>query len=155
MESELAALAKAGAATLVGLMVSDSWMQMKEGFARVFARGGMTDNALQHLETSRAELTAAQAKGDGLAAAAIEAQWRTRLHHLLRSDPAAGEDLRCLLHPPGTGPTGVNGPVYNANSGRVRFGSVIQAGQISGAVFTITPTPYEAHRRTDTEEGQT
>jgi hypothetical protein len=140
MEAELAALASAGATTLIGLMLSDSWTHAKEGLARLFTRGGATDGTLRHLETSRAELVAASTTGDDVAAVAIEAEWRARLHHLLRSDPTVGEELRRLLEPSGSGSVG---PVYNVNSGSVRFGSVIQAGQISGAAFHVMPAPDE------------
>lgn len=142
METELTALASAGATTLIGLMVSDSWTKAKAGFARLFARGDAAVSTLLLLETSQADLVAAQAKEDDAKAAAIEAEWRTRLHHLLQSDPAVSAELRHLLYPPG--PESV-GPVYNIISGGVRFGSVIQAGQVSGAAFHVIPasTPDE------------
>jgi hypothetical protein len=148
MEAEFAALASVGAATLVSLMVSESWTQVKQGFAELFSRGGATDGALRHLEMSQAELMAARMKGDDAEAIAVEAEWRCRLSQLLRSDPTAGAELRHLLHPPGTGSVG---PVYNINSGDVRFGSVIQAGQISGAAFHVIPTPCDTHQRENEE----
>jgi hypothetical protein len=144
MEAELATLASAGATTLVGLMVSDSWKQVKEGFARLFARGDATDGTLRYLETSQAELATAWARGDDVEVAAIEAELRTRLRHVLRSDLTAGEELRRLLHQAGPGPMG---SVHNVNRGNVTFGSVIQAGQILGTTFHLTPTPDE-HRQT-------
>jgi NADH:ubiquinone oxidoreductase subunit len=102
----------------------------------VFAGGGTTDNVLQHLETSRAELKIARAKGDDIRAVAVEAEWRAWLHHLLRSDPAMGEELRRLFRRHEPGPAG---QVYNVNSGDVHFGSMVQAGQISGSAFNTKP----------------
>jgi hypothetical protein len=147
VETELAILANAGATALIGLMVSDSWAQVKERFARLFARGGATASTLWRLETSQAELMAARAKGDDALASAIEDEWRARLHHLLRSDPTVGEELRDLLNPPAS-----VGDVYNVNSGSVRFGSVIQAGQITGAVFHVMPILDEHTGKHENEE---
>jgi hypothetical protein len=144
MEAELAALATSGATALIGLMVSDSWTQVKEGFARLFAHGGATDGPLRELEISRIELLTAHLKGDEAIAAAIEADWRTRLGLFLGSDATAEEELRRLLDPLAPRPAG---PVYNVNSGDVQFGSIIQAGQISGRSVHSTPTADEHIRR--------
>ncbi len=134
METELAALAQSGAATLVGLMVSDSWTQAKAGFARLFARGGTVDDAVRELESSRDELTMARVRGDDTEAADIESEWRTQLRHLLRSDPAAADELRHLIGQLSSS------TIYNINNGDVRFGSVIQAGHISGGAFGGVPS---------------
>ncbi|MEV5754673.1 hypothetical protein AB0L00_43280 [Actinoallomurus sp. NPDC052308] len=144
MEAELAALATSGATALIGLMVSDSWTQMKEGFARLFAHGGAADGPLRELETSRIELLTAHLEDDHTKAAVIEADWRTRLGLLLGSDATAQDELRRLLDPLASRPAG---PVYNVNSGDVQFGSIIQAGQISGTSVHITPTADEHIRR--------
>lgn len=140
MEAELAALASSGATALIGLMVTDSWTHVKEGFARLFARDGTADGPLQELETSRIELVTAHLERDDGKAAAIEAHWHTRLNLLLRSDATAEDELRRLLDPLASRPAG---SVYNLNSGDVHFGSIIQAGQISGAAFHTTPAPDE------------
>jgi hypothetical protein len=140
MESELAALASSGATALIGLMVSDSWTQVKEAFARLFAHGGAADGPLRELETSRIELLTAHLEGDHAKAAVIEADWRTRLGLLLGSDATAEDELRRLLDPLACR---LPGFVYNVNSGDVQFGSIIQAGQISGTSFHITPTTDE------------
>jgi hypothetical protein len=101
------------------------------------------------LETSRTDFVAAYAKGDDVEVAAIEAEWRTRLWRFLRSDPTLAEELRRLLRPPGPAPVG---SVYNVNRGDVRFGSVIQAGQISGAAFHATRAPDEPVGKRENEE---
>jgi len=139
MDTELAALAKAGAATLVGLMTSDLWTQARDGFARLFARNATASTRTEHLEASRADLAIAHAAGDAAAAALIQAEWQTRIDQLLRAVPATAQELRRLLHIPelGQAPT-----VHNVSSGNVHFGSVIQAGQISGSVLHVPPTSY-------------
>lgn len=148
MEAELATLAEAGATSLVGLMVSDSWAQVKKGFARLLARGDATDSILQKLETARTDFIAAREKNDAAKATAIEDEWRSRLLHCLRSEPKAGDELLRLLCRPEPGPAG---PVYNVSSGIVRFGSVIQAGQISGITYHVVPTSDKYENRGDDE----
>jgi hypothetical protein len=138
MEAELAALAKTGAATLVVLMASDSWAQAKGGFARLFARDRKESTMPERLEMSRAEVVAAHATDDDVQVAVIEARWQSRLGNLLRADPAAAQELRRLLLP--AADPGPAGAVRNVSSGNVHFGSVIQAGQISGAVFHVSAT---------------
>lgn len=135
METELAALAQSGAATLVGLMVSDSWAEAKAGFARLFARGGTVDDALRELESSQDELTVAHARGDDTEAADIELEWRSQLRRLLRSDPTATDELRRLIGRLSSS------TIYNINNGDVRFGSVIQAAHISGGAIGGVPSP--------------
>jgi hypothetical protein len=129
VEAELVALASSGATTLIALMISDSWAQVKEKLARSFGRAGDSEEMLQYLETSRAALMAALARGDDVEAAGIEIEWRARLLHLLRSDPTLTKELRSLPTPP-------MGTVYNSISGKVRSGLVIQAGRIYGSTFT-------------------
>jgi hypothetical protein len=125
VENELVALANAGATALIALMASDSWGQVKGGFARLLAGSNTTEKTLSRLEKSQAKLLAARAKGDGVSMSAIEAEWRADLLHLLRSDPAAADGLLTLLNPRATA-----GVVYNATNGSVHFGPVIQSGQI-------------------------
>lgn len=128
MEAELAALAASGATTLIALMVSDTWTQVKERFARAFSRTEDSEDLLRDLEVSRVTLMAALAHGDDEKAAEIKIEWRARLLYLLRSNPTLVEELRSL-------PTSPVGAVYNSISGKVRSGLVIQAGRISGSTF--------------------
>ncbi|MEV4532025.1 hypothetical protein [Streptosporangium sp. NPDC049304] len=133
MQAELIALAASGATTLVTLMISDAWGQTKERIAHMLGRDeDEKDDLLQELELSRATLLLALERGDGGQAATIEAKWRSRLLHLLRSDPSLTDKLRSLPAPPA-------GTVYNHISGRVRSGLVIQAGRIEGSTFHTPP----------------
>ncbi|WP_371779155.1 hypothetical protein [Streptosporangium subroseum] len=136
MEAELVVLATSGATTLITLMISDAWVQVKERVAHVLDRGGAKqDDVLRELETSRAALLHAIESGDGTRAAAIEVEWRSRLLHLLQSSPALAEDLQSL-------PAPAAGTVYNHISGRVRSGLVIQAGRIEGSTIHA---PLDGH----------
>jgi hypothetical protein len=142
MNTELAALAEAGASALVALMMSDFWAQAKERFARFFARSPAAGTAGEHLEASRVDLAIARAAGDAAAVAVIQAKWRVRFEELLRSDPAAAPELRQILRAPGLSQPAA---VYNISSGNVHFGFVIQAGQISGGAFNVAPASDGPH----------
>lgn len=149
MEAELAALAGSGATTLVALMVSDSWTRAKDKFARLFARSTAADESLQDLDTSRVELITAHLERDDMKAAEIEAHWRQRLRLLLLSDPIARDELQQLIDPESCQIERTT--VRNTNSGDVKFGSIIQSGQISGTVFHITPLPGQLNGERDSQ----
>jgi hypothetical protein len=140
MEAELAALASSGATALVGLMVSDSWAQVKDGFVRLLTRSAPAEAPLEDLETSRIELVTAHLAHDDTKAAAIEGHWRARLELLLCSDHTAADELRRLLDAPTRRPAD---SISNFNSGNAPFGSIIQAGHISGDTFHIAPASSE------------
>jgi hypothetical protein len=93
MDTGLEELAASGASTLVGLMVTDLWNQVRGRIAALLRR----DRAAAELERSRGELTAAREAGDSVAAAAVEAQWRSQLRSLLAQDPRAAAALRALV----------------------------------------------------------
>lgn len=137
MEAELSALASAGATALIGLMVSDSWSQAKGGLARLFGRDTSTDAPLEELESSRIEIRSAHLTHDVPKLAEIGDYWRARLESILRADTTAEEEVRRLLT---TGAARPAGPVSNFHSGDVKFGSVIQAGQISGDLNLAPPS---------------
>ncbi|MEU5988157.1 hypothetical protein ABZ806_04180 [Spirillospora sp. NPDC047418] len=147
MEAELAALASSGATALVGLMVSDSWARVKGGLARMLARSAPAEVPLEELEISRVELVTAYLEHDDKKVAAIESHWRSRLEFLLRSDETAVDPLRRLLSAPTPSPVET---ISNFNSGDTQFGSIIQAGHISGATFHAAPTSGE---RIDKHDG--
>ncbi|WUH95913.1 hypothetical protein OG900_25330 [Streptomyces sp. NBC_00433] len=131
MEAELAAPATSGATTVVGLMASDAWAQVRGRLARFFARDGQAGAVDAELEQSRQEPAAARAAGDDLAAGDVEAEWRTRLRRTLGADPAAAEELRLLLaelnaaDPACQAPTSI---VHDNVSGGVNHGVVMRAG---------------------------
>ncbi|WP_369387687.1 NB-ARC domain-containing protein [Streptomyces sp. CG1] len=97
MEAELGTLAAQGATALVGLVVTDAWLQMKQGRRRVvrwLSRRGAEDE----LDASRVELEAARDSGDEEnVAGRVAADWERRLLRILEEDPEAAEELRRLL----------------------------------------------------------
>jgi hypothetical protein len=142
LETELAGLAASGASTLVGLMVSDAWAQVRGRLAGFFGRGEEEPAVAEELTLSRAELVAARSAGDEEAAADIEAAWRSRLRRELRVNPAAVPELRLLLAE--LAPQADDGPavvVRNSFSGTVEHGSVVQGQNFSGGLTFYGSTP--------------
>ncbi|WP_433212877.1 hypothetical protein [Microtetraspora malaysiensis] len=130
-------LASSGAATLVGLMISDAWTQVKDGIARMLAREKEIEQVAHDLDASRAELLQADGAKAEQIAVAVEGEWRARLQILLQAEPALAEDLRRLLEARSTPEAGPLGEVHNVISGGVQNGPVIQAGRISGLAFHL------------------
>ncbi|KPI08572.1 hypothetical protein OK074_3573 [Actinobacteria bacterium OK074] len=133
MDAELVSLAGTGATTLVTLMVTDGWEQVRSRVAAFFSRGreGEAEAVQAELESSRAELVAARAAQDEDAEADVRAEWRVRMRRTLQADPQAAAELRALLDellPAEPDPTA--GSVHNVISGGVQHGTVIQAHTI-------------------------
>jgi hypothetical protein len=136
VEAELAGLAASGATTVVGLMASDAWAQVRARLARFFARGG-TEGAEEaagaDLERSRGELAEALRARDADTEDDVRAEWRLRLRRMLQADPAAAAELRRLLAELAAEPPAAGGTTYyttNATHGGVYHEAVIQAGSI-------------------------
>ncbi|TXC94339.1 hypothetical protein [Streptomyces sp. ISID311] len=145
MEPELAALAAAGATTLVQQMATDGWATVRRRMAAFLARRRDTADEevlAGELEVSRADLAAAREEGDESGVAGVTAFWQLRLRRMLSEDPAAAAELRALLDEvaPEAERGGVR-EVHNTVSGGVQHGPVIQAGIISGSHFTTGPNP--------------
>ncbi|MFI6935296.1 hypothetical protein [Streptomyces sp. NPDC050287] len=137
METELMALAAAGATTFVQQMAADSWAQARDRIVAFFSRraGDEEDVIETELETSRGELTAARESGDDRTSD-VEAEWRTRLRRTLLADPAAAAELRAVLDE--LAPHGSSrqvAEVHNTVSGGVQHGPVIQAGTVGSLTF--------------------
>ncbi|MGW1377383.1 hypothetical protein ACWD6P_24370 [Streptomyces sp. NPDC002446] len=135
METELVALATAGATTLVQQMATEGWTAVRGRMAAFLARrrGTAGEEAVEgELEGSRADLAAARELGDQAGMDGVTAVWRLRLHRLLSEDPAAAAELRALLDE--VAPQGDHATVrvHNTINGGVHHGPVIQAGLISG-----------------------
>ncbi|MEV1049487.1 hypothetical protein [Streptomyces sp. NPDC049916] len=132
MEAELMTLAASGATTVVGLMATEAWTQVRGRVARFLSRGENPEAADVQLEVSRAELAAARADADEVTAADIEAEWRTRLRRALHADPEAAGELRALLDE--LAPVRSPAPsvsVTNTVSGGTFHAPVLQAQNIS------------------------
>lgn len=142
MEAELAQLAASGATSLVGLMVSDAWTQVRGRLARFFARGGAGAEEAEEavsadLERSRGELAAAREAGDTATAEDVRAEWRLRLRRALQADPAAAEELRRLLAE--LEPAGLDARITVVNT--INGGTYHQAVVQSGLTFYGSDAP--------------
>ncbi|MFM9445531.1 hypothetical protein [Streptomyces acidiscabies] len=93
MEAELVALAGTGATTIVGLMATEAWDQVRQRVVRLFARGGDANAMDDELTASRTALVAAPEEET----ADVTASVRMRLRRLLAQNPEAAEELRLLV----------------------------------------------------------
>ncbi|GAA2912061.1 hypothetical protein GCM10020221_04700 [Streptomyces thioluteus] len=137
MEAELAELAASGATTLVGLMVTDAWSQVRGRVARFFARGEDDEVAVvdDELRRDAEELTA----GDAPAVAAVEDRWRERLRRALLDNPEAAAELRRILAEldPEGDRAGRAPRVRNSVTGGTQYGPVLQGESFSGLTFDM------------------
>lgn len=128
---ELTALASSGATTLIGLMVTDGWQQVRRRFAALF--GHQSTDVDEELERSRNTLVAARQAMDPATAANLEAEWRSRLRQLLADDPGAAIQLHAVLEElvgPADGvhtethfrETTINGPVNTGSGAQITYG---------------------------------
>ncbi|MFE2426831.1 hypothetical protein ACFXJ5_08770 [Streptomyces sp. NPDC059373] len=131
VETELIALATAGATAVVQQMATDSWEHARDRIVSFFSRrGGGEEEVIEgELETSRGELTAALESGDEQTVSDVQAEWRTRLRRTLLADPAAASELRSVLDELAP-PRGDQQVIHNVISGGVQHGAVIQAGTV-------------------------
>ncbi|MFM9370940.1 NB-ARC domain-containing protein [Streptomyces sp. Da 82-17] len=138
MEAELTALATAGATTMVGLMVTESWTHAKQRLVGFLRRRRTDADTEGELQAASDELTGARESGerdDGEAAAAVEAAWRARLLELLAEDPAAATELRTLI-----AELGDMLPAAAARGGS-HYGPDLQGAHIHGGItFNVPPT---------------
>ncbi|HEY8984339.1 MAG TPA: hypothetical protein VIU15_32780 [Streptomyces sp.] len=107
MEAELVALAGTGATTIVGLMATEAWDQVRQRVVRLFTRGGDT-NAMDG-DTSAPDGGASALDGELTASRAaliaspdeetadVTASLRLRLRRLLAENPEAAAELRLLV----------------------------------------------------------
>ncbi len=140
MEAELVALAGSGASTLVGLMVSDGWEQVRRRVARLLARDGDEASAEAELERSRDGVVAARDAGDEDGEADYRDEWSARLRRFLRNDPQAARELFALLAELGPPPERDTGGVHNTISGDVRHSMVVQGRDFSGGFTCNGPS---------------
>ncbi|GAQ57048.1 hypothetical protein [Streptomyces acidiscabies] len=133
MEAELVALAGTGATTIVGLMATEAWDQVRQRVVRLFTRGGDgSANAMDdELTASRTALVAAPEEET----ADVTASVRMRLRRLLAENPEAAEELRLLVEEftPVRGDKG--GSTYNTINGGIYNSPVVMGGFIGDTTF--------------------
>ncbi|WP_328957596.1 hypothetical protein [Kitasatospora purpeofusca] len=129
MEAEIAQLVTTGATTVVGLMATEAWTQLRSRLAGLLGRGRDAEEVSAELEEIRVEVV--RADGDAELVGDQAAELRNRLRRLLRQDPRAAAELDALLREftPRQQP-GVT--VYNQTISNGTFNeSVVQAGRIT------------------------
>ncbi|WP_322936389.1 hypothetical protein [Actinacidiphila alni] len=147
----MAALVSSGATTVVALMASDAWTQVRDRVAAFFGRGETTA-ATAELQRSQDDLLAARAEGDEAAASGdIEAAWRSRLRSVLRADPAAADELRRLLDELAPALDGRTVVVHNSVSGGVQHGPVVQGQNFSDLTISSTSSTSSTGTAEDPE----
>lgn len=99
LSESLAALAGAGATSLVGAMATDAWQVTRERIARLFRHGDQADRAgVVALLDADAETLAQAGAGDmDELRAELETAWQRRLKRLLAAHPAIEVELRELV----------------------------------------------------------
>ncbi|MER8184254.1 hypothetical protein [Kitasatospora sp. NPDC094015] len=134
MEAELVALATSGATTLVGLMVTEVWSEVRGRFGALFGR--RRETVCEDMDAVREELIAAEDREAAMAGA--EAEWTARLRRALAADPAAADQLRSLLdelqqHGPQPGAGSANATITGGtfHQSVVQIGRIDQAGDVT------------------------
>ncbi|MGJ5896887.1 hypothetical protein DF268_18795 [Streptomyces sp. V2] len=130
MEAELVALAGTGATTIVGLMATEAWDQVRQRVVRLFARGGDggADAMDGELTASRTALVAAPEEET----ADVTASVRMRLRRLLAENPEAAEELRLLVE---EFTPAQNDSVRNTISGGTFNGPVLMGRSFENTTF--------------------
>ncbi|WP_433859316.1 hypothetical protein [Streptomyces kronopolitis] len=143
MDSELAALATSGAATLISLMVTDSWTHARELVGRFLSRPQADGATLADLDSVRARLLAARAAAGTHTTDDLTDQWHTYLQGVLQSGSVTADTLRDLLaslQQLAHAPERRRLTVHNDISGGVQHGPVIQSGRITGLTLHVHPS---------------
>ncbi|WP_399890995.1 hypothetical protein ACGH7X_30635 [Streptomyces sp. BBFR51] len=137
MEAELMALIGTGATTVVGLMVTDAWGQVKHRVVGLFASDSDADSVAGELEESRTALvTADETTDEEDLRSDLTASVRLRLRRLLEQDPGASEELQRLVDEfaPTTRPDSPD-PVHNSITGGRQSGPVLQGHTFTNLTF--------------------
>ncbi|MER7704413.1 hypothetical protein ABTX81_16175 [Kitasatospora sp. NPDC097605] len=128
MEAEIAQLVTTGATTVVGLMATEAWTQLRSRLAGLLGRGRDAEEVSAELEEIRVEVV--RADGDTGLVDDQTAEVRNRIRRLLRQDPQAAGELRSLLEEftPQQPQSITTGPVINTMRDMTVHGNVIQTG---------------------------
>lgn len=99
MDPDLTALSWAAATTLVALMTTDSWEQVKAAFVGLWRRryprqAGVVD---ADLAAARHEMMAALEAGDEQAGVELAGEWQSRLRRLVAADEQLQDELGRLV----------------------------------------------------------
>jgi hypothetical protein len=95
VDTESVALASTAAATMVTLLTTDAWAQVKKEIAGLWRRFRPEHAAAAEddLSAARDEAIAAAQAGDATVADALTTEWELRLRRLLAADPGVAAEL--------------------------------------------------------------
>ncbi|MGH4010805.1 MAG: hypothetical protein ACRDTH_22045 [Pseudonocardiaceae bacterium] len=97
MLEELAALASAGGAALVGAMATDAWQTARSGIAALLGRGTpVRQSAIEAQLDGNADLVA-RAEDPVQVRETLVPLWQLELQELLRRNPEAADELRAVV----------------------------------------------------------
>jgi hypothetical protein len=140
MDGELAALAGSAATTIVTLLATDTWGEVKEkigGFWRRF-RPEQADAAEQELDRSRREIATADYK----VAPDIIREWESRLLPLLAADSAAAPELVRVLADLSQSRVGLRIGAVRQTAKASGLSTIIQVGgDATLGEFSLIPNP--------------
>ncbi|MGW2183414.1 hypothetical protein ACWCXX_36340 [Streptomyces sp. NPDC001732] len=99
MDPELAALASSAATTMVGVLATDGWENVKSLVGRLWQRvhPDRAEVVEAELVETRTELLTARQTQDGEAEQHLVGEWHGRLRRLLAADPELAEELRRMV----------------------------------------------------------
>ncbi|MCX5387655.1 hypothetical protein [Streptomyces sp. NBC_00083] len=99
MAMDVGELLQSGAGTLLGLMVTDAWGQVRERFAGLMGGSGpeSVEAVRRELDAARAQLLDAQRPEEAEVRADIQAEWRSRLRRLLTERPELAGQLQEIV----------------------------------------------------------
>jgi dsDNA-specific endonuclease/ATPase MutS2 len=100
MDATALALVTTSANSLVSLMTSEVWEQVKSGVAALFRRGRRAEYIAieEELDESARELRVSLENGDQETQEELRQQWRGKLRRLIREEPELFAELRSLLN---------------------------------------------------------
>ncbi|MFF0277215.1 hypothetical protein [Streptomyces sp. NPDC004330] len=129
MDAELAVLAGTAGTTLVTLLTTEAWQRVSDGVASLWRRAepDRAEAISAELETTRADLLAAQDGDDQESGRELGAEWQGRIRRLLVTHPEEAAALRRLLdelQPPTSGV-----PAVTQQATASGYARVYQAGR--------------------------
>ncbi|UCM91260.1 hypothetical protein [Streptomyces marincola] len=134
MDEELAALAAAGAATLVAAMATDLWQSTREAVVGLFRRAGRGRRATVAAQLdNNAALVGSCGTPDEVRQALLDF-WTVELRELLRSEPSCRSSLARLVEEAGTPGPGGGGAIRSTTRPRLEQRNSASDG---GTVFAV------------------
>ncbi|MEU8687732.1 hypothetical protein [Streptomyces sp. NPDC048665] len=144
MDGELTALVASGAATLVSLMVTDSWTRARELVGRFLARVGSDPHAIADLDNTRTRLLTTDSSEGEQAGTSARTLCQLQLQQLVEAGSVTSAELRVLIASlQQLAANSMTRPetVHNAISGGIQHGPVIQSGRITRLTFRVHQPP--------------